>query len=163
MQVSQISEINEKKRAYIEEFSIVFEGFGVPRMAGRVLAALLTAEPAEQTAEELAEQLQASRGGISGAVQLLEQFQLIERTRKPGDRRDYFRNKPNAIYEAMKKQMMMTTRLSALIDSGFDLIDSGDEVSKGLKDMKAYVDFIKVELPQMFERFEASLEQKETA
>ena len=93
---------------------MVMEAFGLPRMPGRVFGALLVADPPEQTAEELADTLQASRGAISGATTLLEAMGLIDRTRKPGDRKDYFRNKPNAWYEAMTKEIMMMSTLRQL-------------------------------------------------
>ena len=51
----------KSKEAFIEEVSLALEQSGMQRMAGRVLAALLVAEPPEQTAEELADTLQASR------------------------------------------------------------------------------------------------------
>jgi len=161
-EVSEMTEINEKRQAYIEEFSFAMEGFGLSRMAGRVFAALLIADPAEQSAEDLAKQLKASRGGISGAVNLLEHAGLIERTRKLGDRRDYFRNKPNAMYESLKASTMMITQFTGLVDKGFELINEDDsEVSRGLIDLKEYISFFNAELPKLFERFEASLREKE--
>jgi len=151
----------EGRQAYIEELSQVLEGFGLSRMAGRVLAALLIADPPEQTAEQLAEQLKASRGSISGAVQLLEHSGLIERTRKLGDRRDYFRNKPNAMYESMKSRMLMFGYFTQLIDKGFQFINQDDpEVSQGLRDFKEAMEFYETELPLFFEHFENALAAK---
>lgn len=54
--------LEQAKLEYIEEAGLLLERFGLPRMTGRVLGALLLAEPLEQTAEELAATLQASRG-----------------------------------------------------------------------------------------------------
>lgn len=154
-------ESTKAKQDYIEELSRVLEGFGLSRMAGRVFAALLIADPPDQTAEQLAEQLKASRGGISGAVQLLEQSGLIERTRKLGDRRDYFRNKPNAMYESMKNKMLMFGYFTQLINKGFQFINQDDpEVSQGLRDMKEAMDFYETELPLFFENFENTLAAK---
>ena len=43
-----------------------------------------------QTAAEIAEALQASRGAISGTARLLAGPGLIRRTTRPADRREYF-------------------------------------------------------------------------
>lgn len=140
------------------------EGFGLPRMACRVFSALLVADPAEQTAEELAQTLQASRGGISGATQMLETMGLIDRVRKPADRRDYFRNKPNAWYEAMKKEMMMMAYMRQLTEKGLEVIETNDpEVSRGLKEMHAMLCFFEKELPEMFARWEEARDKESAA
>ena len=131
------------------------ESFGLPRMAGRVFGALLVADPPEQTAEALAETLRASRGAISGATTLLETMGLIDRTRKTGDRKDYFRNKPNAWYEAMKKEIMMMSYLRELSSRGLELVASEDpEVTRGLREMRDMLLFFEKELPRMFEHWE---------
>ena len=59
-------------------------------MSGRMLAWLLICDPAEQTAADLAHDLQASRGAISGAARALETAGFIRRGRRRGDRREYF-------------------------------------------------------------------------
>ena len=150
-----MSQLSQKKQDYIEEFSMLMEGFGLPRMAGRVFAALLVADPPEQSSEDLAEQLQASRGGISGAVQLLETMGFIERTRKLGERKDFFRNKPNAWYEAMKREIMMLTQLTSLIEKGLEVVDSDEpEVTRGLRDMQELMLFFEKRIPLMFAEWE---------
>ena len=47
---------------------LMSKSYGLPRMTGRVLAWLLVCDPPEQTAAELAEALDASKGAISGAT-----------------------------------------------------------------------------------------------
>jgi hypothetical protein len=63
---------------------------GAPRMVGRVLGWLLVCEPPEQSAAELADALQASKGSISTATRVLLRMGLIERVRMRGERFDRF-------------------------------------------------------------------------
>ena len=150
-----ISERFEEKQAYIEEMGMVLEGFGMTRIAGRVLSALLVAEPPEQTAEQLAATLQASRGAISGGTTTLETLALIERRRRPGDRKDYFRNKPNAWFEATKKQAAMITHLRGLAEKGLAVMDGGNaDATRGLRDMRDMLAFFETEYPLMLEHWE---------
>ena len=110
------------------------------RIAARVLSALLVADPPEQTAEQLAATLQASRGAISGGTTMLETTMgLIERRRRPGDRKDYFRNKPNAWFEATKQQVALVTRLARqLAEKGLvgDRKLATRRSPQGLRDMR---------------------------
>ncbi len=156
-------QVTEKKLAFIEEMGLALEGFGLSRMAGRVLGALLVADPPEQSAEELAELLQASRGSISGSTRMLETLGIIERISKPGERRDYFRNKPNAWYETAKKEFAAISQFRQLTEKGIALIDSNDpEVLRGLNDMRDFLIFWEREFPKVFERWESESKERNT-
>jgi DNA-binding transcriptional regulator GbsR (MarR family) len=63
---------------FIEELGMQFElEAAAPRMLGRVLGWLLVCDPPEQSAAELAERLQASKGSISTATRLLLRMGMI--------------------------------------------------------------------------------------
>jgi MarR family len=82
---------------FIEELGMQFElEAGAPRMVGRVLAWLLVCDPPEQSAADLAERLQASKGSISTATRLLLRLGMIERVRLRGERFDRFIARPQA-------------------------------------------------------------------
>jgi hypothetical protein len=82
---------------FVEELGMQFElEAGAPRMLGRVLGWLLVCEPPEQSASELAERLQASKGSISTATRLLLRMGMIERVRIRGERFDRFSARPEA-------------------------------------------------------------------
>lgn len=115
---------------------------GMPRMAGRLLAALLVADPPEQSAEDLAATLQASRGSVSTMTRLLEAPGIIERLTKPGDRKVYYRNRPDAFALAMQRDAEGASGLAKLAEKGLKLLDGADpEVRRGLEDMYAFYAF----------------------
>ena len=89
--------MNERQAAFVEEMGQYLSSVGMTPMAGRMLAWLLICDPAEQTAAELAEMLRASRGAISGAARALETAGFVRRSRRRGDRREYFSVPPGAI------------------------------------------------------------------
>ncbi|GAA5532793.1 GbsR/MarR family transcriptional regulator [Deinococcus aluminii] len=84
------------QQQFVERAGLVLEMLGMPRVAGRVLGALLTASPRGATAAELAELLQASRAGLSTALKHLTLMGLAERAPNPGERADRYRVRPNA-------------------------------------------------------------------
>jgi len=153
-EVESISDPSPEELAFIEEVGLALEGQGLPRMAGRLLGALLIADPPEQSAEELAETLQASRGSISTMTRLLEGLGLIERVSKPGERRDYFRNKPDAMYQATKTKAGTLTSMRRLAEKGLLLMAGrSPEVRRGLEDMYEFYTFWEREMPRVLERW----------
>lgn len=148
------------KQAYIEEMGLLMESFGLPRMWGRVFAALLLADPPEQTAEELAATLQASRGSISTATRMLEQAGLIERISKPGERKDYFRNRPGAWHAITKRRIAALTALRQMAEKGLELLESDDpEVRRGLEEMRDYYSYWERVFPRLLKRWEQALDE----
>jgi DNA-binding transcriptional ArsR family regulator len=82
---------------FVEELGMLLElEAGAPRMVGRALGWLLVCDPPEQSAAELAQTLQASKGSISTATRVLLRMGLIERVRRRGERFDRFRAHPEA-------------------------------------------------------------------
>lgn len=133
---------NTAKAEFIEEMGITYETFGLTRMEGRLLGALLLADPPEQSAEALAETLQASRGSISSAIRRLETVGLARRLSKPGERKDYFRMLPNAWNQMMHNRVAATTTMRQLMERGFALVQNRPlEGKRNLQEAVAFYRF----------------------
>ena len=76
---------------FIEDIGLYFEQMGLPRMAGKILGALLISDPPSQSITDLGERLKASKSSISIMARLLVERGLIERVASPLPRRDYYR------------------------------------------------------------------------
>lgn len=147
--------VDEARERYVEDFGLLLGQYGMPRMLGRVLAALLVSDPPERTAEELAQTLRASRGSISSATRSLVQMGLVERMTKPGERRDYFRVRRGSWMELTRQQMTAATALRGMAERGLELLDSGDkEARRGLEEMRNFYAFWESELPAALARWE---------
>jgi DNA-binding transcriptional regulator GbsR (MarR family) len=75
--------------SFIERMGLVLELEGLPRIAGRIFGLLLVSESA-RSLDDLASELQVSKGSVSTNARLLEQRGLLERLCRPADRRDYY-------------------------------------------------------------------------
>ncbi len=140
---------------FIETVGLSFELVGLPRMAGRILGWLLISNPPHQSPSQLAEVLQASKGSISTMTRLLTQIGLIERTSLPGQRRDYFRIKPNAWAELTKQRITQIKTFREIAEQGLTLIDSNTpHLRQRLEEMQGVHAFLEQELPLMMERWE---------
>ena len=95
----------------VERFGLRFEEDGLPRIAGRMLGLLVvSAEP--RSLDDLAEVLQASKTSVNTNARLLVRMGAVERTTRPGDRRDYYRIVDNLHMRILETRLeqMRTTR-----------------------------------------------------
>jgi DNA-binding transcriptional regulator GbsR (MarR family) len=149
------AEVDEARERYIEDFGLLIGEYGLPRMVGRVLGALLISDPPERAAEELAEALRASRGSISSATRTLVQMGLVERRAKPGERRDYFLVKPGAWDELMHRELEALSAFRQIAERGLRLLDpSNPEAKRGLEEMRDFYTYWESEMPAVLERWE---------
>jgi DNA-binding MarR family transcriptional regulator len=147
--------LDEERRKYVEEFGLLFGQFGLSRMLGRVLGALMISDPPERSAEELAEELGASRGSISQTTRSLIQMSLVQRWSRPGERRDYFRIKPGAWHEIMRREMEALGGFRETAERGLELLDSEDPAARSsLEEMRDFYAYWEKEMPAVLERWE---------
>jgi DNA-binding MarR family transcriptional regulator len=113
--------VNDKLWEFIDANGKLWsKSYGLPPMTGRVLAWLLVCDPPEQTAAELAEALDASKGSISGATNMLVRSGLVDRLHIRGERADRFRIRPGGLDEQIADPSIGATR--ALIAQGLEAL-----------------------------------------
>lgn len=133
---------------------------GLPRMSGRIWAWLLICEPPQQTAAQLAQELQASRGSISDSARLLTSAGLISRTSRPGDRREYFSVPPGAVRTLMQGRLPGVVAMRRLMDEGLAIMaDRPADERARLQEVRDVYAFFERELPAMLERFDAERDE----
>lgn len=141
---------------FVEQLGIGLESSGLPRAAGRMLAWLMVCDPPEQTADDLATALVASRGGVSTTVRLLVQMQLVERVGRAGERRSYYRVVPHVWDQAMTAQSAPITLMRQVADRGLAILaDAGPGRRERLAEMRDYLTFMEREMPALQRRYHA--------
>jgi predicted transcriptional regulator len=144
----------EALRRYIERFTSVLVGLGLPPMPARVFTALLIADSGRLTAAELATTLQISRAAVSGGVRYLMQVGLISRERKPGSRRDYYWMPDDLWNQVVQMRDQVMLRWAAVAREGAELLGPGTPAGARLAEHAAYFEFASKEIPGMIERWE---------
>ncbi len=143
------------KLEYIEEFGLFFERVGGSRMLGRVLGALMISEPPELSAQGLAEVLGASRGSISTATRTLERMGMVQRFTRPGERRDYFRVRPQAWEESIRQRTHEISAFIALAEKGLSLLDpETPDARESLEEMRDFYAFWEKQIGHFLELWE---------
>ncbi|WP_406631069.1 helix-turn-helix domain-containing protein [Amycolatopsis sp. WGS_07] len=90
----------EAARSVEQQLAATLIGTGVPRMAGRVLAALLTTDDAAMSAAELVRHLRVSPASVSKSVRYLEAEGLLRRERTAKSRAERYGVGPDAWFQA---------------------------------------------------------------
>jgi DNA-binding transcriptional regulator GbsR (MarR family) len=138
---------------FIEEMGQFLGGYGMTPMAGRMWGWLLLCDPPEQTASEIAEALQASRGAVSGAARILTTAGFIRRTTRRGDRREYFSSPPEALDSMLSNAGVIYRRLREIAEHGLAAAGESPGAEARLREFRDVVAFIETELPRLIARF----------
>lgn len=141
---------------FVEAAGLLYEQMGMPRMAGRILGWLLICDPAHQTQAELAQVLSASKGSISTMVRMLAGFGMIERTSRPGDRREYFHVTLDSLEETTDRKMRGIEVFRSLMDTGVALLARTPKARRArVEGMRDFYLFFEREMPALMTRWRA--------
>jgi DNA-binding transcriptional regulator GbsR (MarR family) len=146
--------MTEGESAFVEEMGQALATYGMTPMAGRMWGWLLICEPPEQTAADLAEALQASRGAISGTARMLTTAGMIRRSTRRGDRREYFSAPPEALDSFLENAGQIYRRFRQMAERGLvALADRPPESRRRLEELRDVFAFVEREVPAIVHRF----------
>jgi DNA-binding transcriptional regulator GbsR (MarR family) len=144
----------DEKLHYVEEYGVCLETSGLPRMAGRILGWLLVCTPPFQTSDQVAEALDASKGTVSTMTRMLIQLGLIEKIGLPGERRDYFRIRPDLWEQMIAQQLTEIAQMRDMAERGLELMKQAPLADRQrLSEMYELYSFFEQELPSLLERY----------
>jgi hypothetical protein len=148
------------RKQFTEEMGIFFEKIGFPRMAGRIWGWLLVCEPPEQTAAQIAEALQASRGSVSTMTRLLQVWG-VERVGVPGKRGACYRIKPGSFVKLMHTEAGMFSEIRNLAERGLETLKNEPlRVRERLLEGRDLFVFVEKEYPLLIEKWQRQRRKK---
>ncbi|RZS45006.1 MarR family protein [Herbihabitans rhizosphaerae] len=145
----------EAVRQFIERFALVLTNAGMQRMGARVFVGIMASESGELTASELAGLLQVSPAAISGSVKYLEHIGLIERARKPGERRDHFKLLDDGWFEVYGRRNTIWDNMVNALDDGLGAVGTNTEAQARLAETQDFFRFAAKEFDSLLERWRA--------
>ena len=131
---------------FVESFSLMFEQFGFPRMAGRIFAFLILTEHEYVTQAELTDLLQASTGSVSTMIRLLEQLGFVERLSLPGHRRDRFRVRTDPLVEMSRRRIEGAIHMIDIIEKAKHSKEIGPTATERLERAESFYRHFHVEM-----------------
>jgi DNA-binding transcriptional regulator GbsR (MarR family) len=140
--------------AFVEEMGQFLGSIGMTPMAGRMWGYLLICEPPEQTAAQIAEALQASRGAISGTARLLQGPGLVRRTTRPGDRREYFSAPAEALDSMLASAGAIYRQMREIAEHGLAATAARPPAARArLQEFHDVMTFVEQEVPRVVGEF----------
>ena len=136
-----------------EQLALVLASHGLQRMTARVLAALLFTEQQTMTMGELADQLRASSGAISGATKMLTSVGLAERVPAPASRRDHYRLRDDAWALLFTNQNAVISAMLAAAEAGIAATGHDSLAGRRLTQMRDFYAFLLSEIPSLLNRW----------
>ncbi len=126
-------------------------------VAGRVIGFLLISQPPETTIDDLAAELQVSRGAISMAAKDLLQLGILEKTARPRDRRRYYSLRRNLWARLHLDQRANFSDHIEMAERGLDLLrEKPLDAKRSLIEMAAFFRFVNGQMPEFIARWEKS-------
>ena len=128
--------------------------YGFPPMVGRLIGYLSVCDPPEQTINQLADALLASRSAIAGAVKMVETMGGVSRTRAAGERMDRVRVDLSSP-QALGMDITEYEELRDLTREGLEVLE-GEPVERRarLLEASAFADFVLEQVPRMQREWE---------
>jgi DNA-binding transcriptional regulator GbsR (MarR family) len=114
---------------FIEKFCMVAEQDGFPRIAGRLMGFLLLKQ-GPYTLDELADELQISKTSASTNARLLEQYGVIERVTRTGDRRDFYQLSDDHWEKMFDIAMKRMQRFHDVLDKTIESLPATEEYGR---------------------------------
>lgn len=164
MTVKQVIQMTHslEEMHFAEDIGLFFEQMGMPRMAGRILGALLISDPPAQSITELSEKLKASKSAISIMARLLVEYGLIERVASPVPRRDYYRFKPGGWIIYMRQWLGLMSELHKITERGMALMtDKPLELRQRLQEAHDLFSFVEQKFPGLLDELVQQRKKKE--
>ena len=120
---------------FIERMGLSSEQEGLPRIAGRIFGFLLV-QPTACSLDDLAGALGVSKASISTDTRRLEQLGFLQRTSRPGDRRDYYEISPDVVPRSLDVRLERMRQFRELLDEARTLPVRSTVVRQRLDDLQ---------------------------
>lgn len=137
-----------------ERLALMLTENGMQRMTARVLATLLFTDRTTLTMADLADELKASSGAMSGSLRSLVAVGLVERVPAAGDRREHYRLRDNAWAVLFTAQNDTLTAMRAAADEGLEDVPRTSPAHHRLTQMRGFYAFLAEEMPAVLQRWE---------
>ena len=145
---------DETCRRFVEETGDMMEEHGLSHMAGRVFGALQICVPPHMSMDELAEELQASKGSISMATRMLLRIGVLEKLSLAGHRRHYYRVRPGVWMSLFAQRTEHLHQHKELASLGLAVLEGEPiEAKERLLEMMVFFDFVEEEVPRLADRW----------
>ena len=142
------------RNRFVVEMATALNQAGLPRLPSRVFSALLADDDGRMTSAELAETLEISPAGVSGAVKYLTRVNMVRRERVPGSRRDVYVVDDDAWHDTMANNTNLYAPMTAALERAIRDIAADAPERHRLELTREFLLFVTREMEQLAKRWE---------
>lgn len=147
--------VTDQQKELIEKLGVYLEESGIQPVTARVQALLLIADNTELTFEEIQNTLGISKSSTSGAINMLLTIKRIEYITKPGDRKRYFRSRIRDWQLQFKEKIDGLANIAEIYSEVLEQRSpETTDFNQSLKELIDFLDFFKIEVQGIFERWQ---------
>lgn len=150
--------MNAEASRFVEMVGRLWESWGQPRTAGRMLGWLMICDPPEQSSADLGAALDASAGSVSTTTRQLMQVGLLDRVTFPGNRASYFRLHEHAWIQVMDARLEGIRGLHQVALAAEPL--TPERRADRVDDLRFITEFMLEEWPGVIDRMQSQLEER---
>lgn len=144
----------KEKIDFVNDFSLLLEETGRPRIMGQIFGWLLICDPPQQSFPDLMENLDISKASVSNITRILLEQGMIEKVRVKGERQIYFQLKQGSISDFIEKQINEILKMRSILNSGLELAKSTEDTSTSrLEQAVKFHSFLAEEMPALLKRY----------
>lgn len=131
--------IKPGRRRFIDRLGLYYENYGIPRIGGRIIGLIITAE-APVTAGQIAAALSVSRGSVSTNLRLLLLAGFLEVSPEQAGRADRYVLAVDAWQNAIRARVEGFKTLKAIAAQGIEAIGGQGPAQEKLREMADWAD-----------------------
>jgi len=132
--------------AFVEEFAALMVRTGLPKMAARVFASLVTTDAGTLTSAELVGLLRVSPASVSKAIGYLEGLELVSRDRDPSRRRERYRIDDDVWLRTWLTSARTNATLADLAKRGTAVFDPATPAGARLERMRGFFEQLSADM-----------------
>jgi len=152
---------DEARQEFVEAAALYFERLGLSRTSGRVLGTLLVSSEGSADAPELCADLAVAKSSMSVALRRLEAGGLVERYRRPRERRDRYRLADDIFGRAFQLKMAEFTTVQELVEQGLSVVGDDPVARRRLRSMADMYAFMAREFPKLLDQWETERQRSQ--
>ena len=145
---------------FVEEAGVFYERLGLSRTEGRVMGWLLSAPEDSADAPRLCGEMAVAKSSMSVALRRLEQVGLVERFRRPGERRDRYRLAEDVFEQAFRAKMAEFDRFRGLAERGLAVVGDDPARRARLELMRDMYGFMAERFPLLLDEWNRVKEER---
>ena len=140
---------------FVEEVGLLADEIGETRMFGRVVGHLLICDPPYQTAQQIAETLDASRGAVSTAIRQLLRAGIIQKHAVPNSRSTHVCIQDHPWPEVLGRYVAFLRIFVGVVEQGLQVMaDDAPERRQRLVRLRAFFEYLEREIPPVIDRYD---------